>query len=104
MNQCGPAEQQRQVLAAHEVLRELLGSGPRVFAYPNGDFTSESREVLDQAGYGLALAFNHRLSGDSDDPLNLSRLRLDSDASIRRTAAIVSGSHSALFGLQARLR
>lgn len=104
MNRCEPDEQQRQILAGHEFLRELLHAPPLLFAYPNGDFTPESREVLAGAGYGLALAFDHRLSRSSDDPLNFSRLRLDSNASLTRTAAIVNGSHSAVFGLQSRLR
>jgi peptidoglycan/xylan/chitin deacetylase (PgdA/CDA1 family) len=104
MNRCESDEQQRQILASHEALRKLLHAPPLLFAYPNGDYTPESREVLAQAGYGLALAFDHRLSRSSDDPLNLSRLRLDSDASLKRTAAIVSGSHSAVLGLRTRLR
>lgn len=56
MNQCASDEQERQILASHDTLRESLGTGPRLFAYPNGDFTPGSREVLASAGYGLALA------------------------------------------------
>ena len=74
-----------------------------MFAYPNGNVAATTRQVLKELGYEVAVEFDHRLANIDGDPLSLSRLRIDSDASVERTAAIASGAHSALFALKNRL-
>jgi peptidoglycan/xylan/chitin deacetylase (PgdA/CDA1 family) len=99
LDQCSVDEQRRQIVQADDWLTEF-GAFDRVklFAYPNGDWTSESEGVLRELGYGTALLFDHRLATfDATEPLRLSRLRIDASASIRRWRAIASGGHAQLF-------
>lgn len=103
MHRCSDAEQRRQIHDAHDALSEMLGHHPRFFAYPNGDSTPFAAGVLRDLGYECALAFDHRLASLSEDVMEMSRLRLDSDVDLDRTRAIVGGLHSGLFNARARL-
>ena len=70
----------------------------RLFAYPNGDWTPDSERVLAELDYDLALLFDHRLADVAEaNPLRVSRVRLDTDASVGRARAILSGGHSMLY-------
>ncbi|WP_020378556.1 polysaccharide deacetylase family protein [Candidatus Microthrix parvicella] len=103
LDQCSPESQRTQIERAHRYLEQTLGAAPTMFAYPNGNIASATRQVLKELGYELAVEFDHRLADIKGDPFSISRLRLDSDASIERTAAIASGAHSAVFALKNRL-
>jgi hypothetical protein len=59
---------------------------------------------LRRLGYRLVVECDHRLVARRPDPLAVSRLRLDAGAGTARTAAILSGGHSAVFHLQRRVR
>ena len=101
---CSAKEQERQILVAHEWLADLLGQAPTLFAYPNGDASAFARSVLAKHGYAIGVQFDHKVAKLSSDPLLMSRLRLDSDASLDRTRAIASGLHSAAFFHRAAVR
>jgi peptidoglycan/xylan/chitin deacetylase (PgdA/CDA1 family) len=67
----------------------------RLFAYPNGDWTQDSEDVLRSLSYDAALLFDHRMSRSTlVEPLRISRLRLDSNADVGRARAVASGLHS----------
>ncbi len=105
LDQCSPAEQERQITAAHELLSEWMGSPPQWFAYPNGDWTPESETILANLGYTAAALFDHHLAQPSPGSrFQISRLRVDSWVNSERFRAILSGGHSGLFGLVGRLR
>jgi peptidoglycan/xylan/chitin deacetylase (PgdA/CDA1 family) len=103
LDRCTPSEQEWQVMRAHEGLRDLLGRRPDLFAYPNGNWASETDRVVRRLGYRVALLCDHRLVGDRPDRFRLSRLRVDSDASLPRTRAILSGAHPAAFHAAGRI-
>ena len=103
LDQCSPEAQRTQIERAHHYLEQVTGTAPTMFAYPNGNVAATTRQVLKELGYEVAVEFDHRLANIDGDPLSLSRLRIDSDASVERTAAIASGAHSALFALKNRL-
>lgn len=99
LDACTADEQRRQIVEAD---RWLEGIGAferaRLFAYPNGDWTPDSESVLTDLGYDIALLFDHRLADlVGTNPLRVSRVRLDSAASIERARAILSGGHSILY-------
>lgn len=96
LDRCTQEEQRQQIVRAH---RWLINEGytPRFFAYPNGDWTPESEAQLRELGYRASMLFDHRLVQPSLLVHRISRLRIDSGASIRRTDAIVSGAHPGLF-------
>jgi peptidoglycan/xylan/chitin deacetylase (PgdA/CDA1 family) len=98
LDRCTPAEQRRQIADAHVALTELLGGPPTLFAYPNGDWTAEAERAVADFGYELAVLFDHRLATTRSHALRISRLRLDSDADMARTRAVLSGAHPSLFG------
>jgi peptidoglycan/xylan/chitin deacetylase (PgdA/CDA1 family) len=97
LDRCTRADQESQVVRAHETLRELVGHEPNLFAYPNGNWSGATDQVLRRLGYRLALVCDHRLSSLRSDPFRLSRLRVDADAPLPRFRAIASGAHSAVF-------
>lgn len=105
LDTCPPAVQEKQIVRAHDWLRERFGkAATRAFAYPNGNATPAARAALERLGYDLAVLFDHRLTRHDQDPLALSRLRIDAHAEHRRAAAILSGSHSAAYQLGRFLR
>jgi hypothetical protein len=69
---------------------------PKLFAYPNGNFSTVVDAELQALGYEIALLFDHRRAW-RDTPRRMSRLRIDSAAPPPRFRAIVSGVHGALF-------
>lgn len=104
LDKCTPEEQARQIREAHDALTAVLGTPPRVFAWPNGNVASESDAVLRDLGYRIVLPCDHRLVARQPDPLSMSRLRIDADAEVFRARAIMSGSHSVGFGAIQRVR
>lgn len=101
LDTCDADQQREQIVTAHDWLRGLLGEPPRLFAYPNGNTAEPSRRVLADLGYNVATLFDHRLSRLRGR--EVSRLRIDADASERRLAAIVSGAHPAVYAVAPRI-
>lgn len=102
LDACDADQQRRQIAAADNYLREVLNAQPRLFAYPNGNPAEPSRQILKRLGYQVAALFDHRLSRLAGP--EVSRLRVDADASIRRLAAITSGAHPAVYAVARRVR
>jgi peptidoglycan/xylan/chitin deacetylase (PgdA/CDA1 family) len=75
-------------------LTEILGRPPRAFAYPNGATDEHVTAAAADAGYEVAFLFDHRLSATPvDDPMLISRVRVNSTTPMERFEAIVSGLH-----------
>jgi peptidoglycan/xylan/chitin deacetylase (PgdA/CDA1 family) len=104
LDTCDPPEQRRQIAEARAWLDARFPGQPAVFAYPNGDWTSTAAAAAADVGEQIGALFDHRLADPSGDCLRLSRLRVDADAPLDRFRAIVSGAHSAAFGLVRRRR
>lgn len=87
-------EQIRQIRLAHEWLTHFLGKPPETFAYPNGSVSPQSRLELKSLGYRIGLLFDHRIARvPAIDPLTVSRLRVNSWATMTRYRSIVAGIH-----------
>jgi peptidoglycan/xylan/chitin deacetylase (PgdA/CDA1 family) len=94
---CDDDKVEAEIHQAHDILTAALGHAPRAFAYPNGDTDPRVVRTLRALGYEAAFLFDHRLSQvPPPDPLNISRLRVDSTTSLDRFRIVVSGLHSAL--------
>ena len=98
LDRCDPDEQESQIRRGHDWLMAFLGRQSRLFAYPNGDHTAHAEEVLGDLGYEVGLLFDHRLAAVDQPRFQVSRLRLDSNASLPRARAVLSGTHGALLG------
>lgn len=85
-----------EVIGAHNRLTEILGHPPRAFAYPNGSWDARAEVLLQSLSYEAAFRFDHRHVGLNAHPLRLSRLRVNSAASVDRLMTILSGLHPAL--------
>ena len=104
LDQSSPDQQVAQVREAHHRLTTLVGDEPRLFAYPNGNWSAPVDGELKRLNYSVALLFDHRLATPSGNPLQMSRLRIDSTASVARFRAIVSGAHPCVFAAQSAAR
>jgi peptidoglycan/xylan/chitin deacetylase (PgdA/CDA1 family) len=104
LDRCDPEEQASQIREARAWLDDRFPGQPRVFAYPNGDWSESAERAVAASGESLGLLFDHRLANLAQRRFRLSRLRLDSTAPLARTRAVLSGVHSTLFHAQAALR
>lgn len=104
LDHCDDREQERQVVAAHDWLESVTGDQVTSFAYPNGNWAAATEKTLIRLGYRTAVGFDHRIARQCDDPLRLSRLRLDADAQPARVRAVVSGAQPALMWGRDRVR
>jgi peptidoglycan/xylan/chitin deacetylase (PgdA/CDA1 family) len=102
LNRCSPEAIEQEITSAHEDLQAALGTAPRWFAYPNGDWDVQAERTLVDLGYRLGFLFDHRLSGTGADPLRVSRVRVNSDTSPDRFALILSGLHPAIHHARGR--
>lgn len=103
LDMCDPAEQERQIVDAHNWIRDKLGLTPNVFAYPNGNWTAAAEMVLTDLGYQFGLLFDHRISG-TNNPLKLSRIRVNSEDPLYEFRARTSGIHPAILRIRSRIR
>jgi peptidoglycan/xylan/chitin deacetylase (PgdA/CDA1 family) len=102
LDQCEEIEQRGQIRRAHEWLRDTLGRTATAFAYPNGNWSGPVEAELRRLGYEVGVGFDHQLATMEVDPLRVSRLRLDSDASIARVRAVTAGLHSRALDVRSR--
>jgi peptidoglycan/xylan/chitin deacetylase (PgdA/CDA1 family) len=103
LDRCHPDEQLRQVDEGGRALIEAGLMDRRLFAYPNGNWSPLVDDHLRAEGYDLALLFDHHLAR-LDDPLAVSRLRVDAAASPARFKSILSGVQPALQHARDRVR
>jgi peptidoglycan/xylan/chitin deacetylase (PgdA/CDA1 family) len=100
---CDDAKAVAEVHAAHRTLGAALGREPRAFAYPNGDWDERAEAALRKQNYALGFLFDHQVNRPvPQDPLRLSRVRVNSDTNLDRFAIIVSGMHPALHHARVR--
>lgn len=104
LDQCSDTEAVDQVRGAHEWITELNGQPPRLFAYPNGNWSAPAEAELLRLGYDAAVLFDHRLSRPGQSAFRVSRLRIDAGADLRRFRAIVCGLHSEVLNTLTRSR
>jgi peptidoglycan/xylan/chitin deacetylase (PgdA/CDA1 family) len=92
LDTCNEAEQERQILLAHEWLTKGGFDPLPVFAYPNGNATDYADRVLRRLGYAHSVLFDMRLTRPLNGQFRLSRLRLDAADSEERARAVLAGS------------
>jgi peptidoglycan/xylan/chitin deacetylase (PgdA/CDA1 family) len=65
-----------EVVAAKKALEDRLGEPVDTFAYPYGDLSDETREVVGQAGHSIACSIRPGFNRPDDDPLLLRRIEI----------------------------
>jgi peptidoglycan/xylan/chitin deacetylase (PgdA/CDA1 family) len=100
---CSESVIAHEVAEAHGILTTVLGHSPRSFAYPDGSCDPRVRTVLAGSGCEAAFLFDHKVCRlPVDDPLQTSRVRVNSWTDLDRFAIIVSGLHPAIHHLVGR--
>jgi peptidoglycan/xylan/chitin deacetylase (PgdA/CDA1 family) len=105
LNRCSTTKIEWELGEAHRVLEKAIGHPPRAMAYPNGDCDDRVLATARRLGYTAGFLFDHSLSPvPVDDPLRISRLRIDSTASPERLRIILSGLHPAVHAARFAIR
>ncbi len=92
LGRCDDATVRTEITGAHEALTRWLGEPPIAFAYPDGGHDVRAETVLQELGYRLGFLSDHRLGPRLPaNPLQISRLQVDSTTSSRRFDTILSG-------------
>lgn len=82
-----------EVQGAADALEGLMGVRPAHFAYPNGNVNGPARQAVQDAGHTLGFLFDHQMATTRQDPLRISRLRINATDSVSRLRAVLSGAH-----------
>jgi len=101
LGRCSDGQVREEIGEAHRILESALGHPPESFAYPDGDWDARAGAALRDLGYRAAFLFDHRASTlPVQDPLRISRLRVNAGTSMDRFRTIVSGLHPAIHRLR----
>jgi len=100
LDKCTTKEIEEELAEAKNVFEDLQLPGFKVFAYPNGNADDKTTKVLKDFGMELVFLFDHKINKTVLDPLNISRIRVDSDIEMTEFKAKVSGAHPFLFNLR----
>jgi poly-beta-1,6-N-acetyl-D-glucosamine N-deacetylase len=100
LDKCSTAEIKEELQASLRIFNELGLDGYSVFAYPNGNANSETNTLLKNSNIQLIFLFDHKVNGPVLDPLNISRIRVDSDTGIMEFKAKVSGAHPFIYNMK----
>ena len=92
LNMCEPQEQRQQIAAAHEWLTDNFSLDNLLFAYPNGNHSPAAEAILRELGYAVGVLFDHRVHRGRN-PLQTSRIRVNSADGLSEFKAKVSGIH-----------
>ena len=99
LDKCTSQEISEELTEAKKIFEALQLSGFNVFAYPNGNADKETTTLLKSFGIELIFLFDHKINLKKLDPLNISRIRVDSDTEMTEFKTKVSGAHPFLFNL-----
>jgi peptidoglycan/xylan/chitin deacetylase (PgdA/CDA1 family) len=101
LTRCSGGELEDELRSAHDVLTDAIGHPPQTFAYPDGEWDPRTTPILQELGYRLAFTFDHRLSDPrTNHPMRVSRLRMDSHASLDRLRIVATGLHPAIHRIR----
>lgn len=84
LHQLNKEEALREIGESRMALRNLLGAPVDHFAYPFGQFTSETIELVRTAGYLSAVTVLHGVARASDDRYRLPRILVDGEKGLWR--------------------
>lgn len=100
LDKCSYEEIAEELSKAKSVFKEFQLPGFKVFAYPNGNADEQTTKVLKDFNMELVFLFDHKINNKVIDPLNISRIRVDSDTEMTEFKSKVSGAHPFLFNLR----
>lgn len=103
LDRCSDQAQRQQIERTHDWLSAYVGSPPRSFAYPNGNFSRVVDAAIGELGYELGLLYDNRLTSLASPHRQLSRVMLEADQPVERLIGVLSGAQPALDAGRQRL-
>lgn len=97
-NRCTVQELEYEIQESKSILTSLK-SNPDIFAYPNGNYSNISEEILKKNGIKLAFLFDHQINKGNFHPMRISRLRINDSTPLWKLKFILSGWHSKFLPL-----
>ncbi|WP_029036029.1 polysaccharide deacetylase family protein [Salinimicrobium xinjiangense] len=91
-DQCTVEELENEMVESKKNLTHL-GLAADTFAYPNGNYSEISEEILKKNGVKLAFLFDHKVNKVNVSPLRISRLIVNDSTSMWKLRFILSGWH-----------
>lgn len=98
---CTSAEIETEIQVSMKILKEE-NFVHDIFAYPNGNFSEESEEIIRRSGIQMAFLFDHKINSELA-PLRISRLIVNDTTPLWKFNFILSGWHSKLLPLKKRI-
>lgn len=86
------SEQEKEITASRDTVKNLTGSDPRVFAYPRGRTTPVIAALLKRLGFSLAVGVIPGLVRRKSDRYNLPRNAVDMHVDFREFKLKLSGA------------
>ena len=102
---CDEAQIRSEITGGADAVADAVGERPTWLAYPNGDSDHRVVAVAAAAGVRVALRYDNRLGPTPPrNPLEVSRLAVESYVAPERLDLILSGLHSSLMRGRDRVR
>jgi peptidoglycan/xylan/chitin deacetylase (PgdA/CDA1 family) len=76
LTQLDLSEAEAELKHSRAALRQRLATDCFLFAYPNGNWSREVRDLVEQAGYRLAFTTKRGVWNRQSDPLSISRINM----------------------------
>lgn len=95
-DKCTIEELEEEIKNSTKILKEL-GFQPKTFAYPNGNYSLDSENVLKKYGINKAYLFDHKINRVPIAPLRISRLVVNDSTPMWKFKLILSGWHTKLL-------
>ncbi|MBZ9729072.1 polysaccharide deacetylase family protein [Salegentibacter sp. JZCK2] len=96
-DQCTQEELETEMVQSLNVLKES-GFTSDIFAYPNGNYSQKSEEVLKKFGVKKAFLFDHKINRKKNfNPLRISRLVVNDTTPMWKFKLILSGWHTKIL-------
>jgi len=97
-NRCTTQELDYEIQESKKILSSI-NSNPDIFAYPNGNYSEISEEILKKNGIKKAFLFDHKINKENIHPMRISRLRINDTTPLWKLKFILSGWHSKFLPL-----
>lgn len=102
LNRCTPAEIRTEMETSMSILKKW-DFAYNVFAYPNGNFSLCTEEIIKNAGIKNAFLFDHKINKYFNNPLKISRLIVDDTTPLWKFIFILSGWHSRILPVKKKI-
>lgn len=99
LNNCSDDEIQNELEVSKSLFDQWNIEGFEVFAYPNGDRTEKTVDILLKNHIKLAFLFDHSINSTNISSMGISRIKTNADMPLSELKVKASGLHSLISNL-----